>query len=88
MSTHSVESKRAIELQHAASDAYRLARDTRDADPALARAPTVAGLQRGCVRLCRRGACTRGGHRHLNRTLACRIDCGAATDPPTERGIA
>ncbi|WP_041492438.1 hypothetical protein [Burkholderia lata] len=46
MSTHSVETKQAIELQHAASDAYRLARDTRDADPALARAPSVARLQR------------------------------------------
>ncbi|EKS9797703.1 MULTISPECIES: hypothetical protein [Burkholderia] len=46
MMTNSVETKQAIELQHAASDAYRLARDTRDADPALARAPTVAGLQR------------------------------------------
>lgn len=38
MSTYSVETKRAIELQRAASDAYRLARDTRDADPALAHA--------------------------------------------------
>lgn len=46
MSTDSVETKQAIELQRAASDAYRLARDTRDADPALARAPSVAGLQR------------------------------------------
>ncbi|WP_175887362.1 hypothetical protein [Burkholderia contaminans] len=46
MSTYSVETKRAIELQHAASDAYRLARDTRDADPALARAPSVTALQR------------------------------------------
>ncbi|MCA7882313.1 hypothetical protein LGM58_03835 [Burkholderia contaminans] len=46
MSTHSVETKRAVELQHAASDAYRLARDTHDADPALARVPSVAALQR------------------------------------------
>jgi hypothetical protein len=46
MSTNSVETKQAIELQQVASDAYRLARDTRDADPALARAASVAGLQR------------------------------------------
>ncbi|KER65964.1 MULTISPECIES: hypothetical protein [Burkholderia] len=49
MSTHTVETKQAIELQHAASDAYRLARDTRDADPVLARAPSVAGLQRAAA---------------------------------------
>ncbi|WP_175952105.1 hypothetical protein [Burkholderia sp. BCC0405] len=41
--------KHAIELQHAASHAYRLARDTRDADPALARAPFVARLQRAAA---------------------------------------
>ncbi|HDR9482083.1 hypothetical protein BLA13014_01316 [Burkholderia aenigmatica] len=49
MSTHTVETKQAIELQHAASNAYRLARDTRDADPVLARAPSVAGLQRAAA---------------------------------------
>ncbi|MBN3830729.1 hypothetical protein [Burkholderia sp. Ac-20344] len=49
MSTHSVETKRAIDLQHAASDAYRLARDARDADPAHARAPIAAGLQQAAA---------------------------------------
>ncbi|MCA8276624.1 hypothetical protein LGN17_29510 [Burkholderia sp. AU30280] len=49
MTTYVDATKHAIELQHAASDAYRLARDTRDADPALARAPSVARLQRAAA---------------------------------------
>ncbi|MBY8604614.1 MAG: hypothetical protein IOC39_28960 [Burkholderia sp.] len=49
MSTHSVETTQAIALQHAASDAYQLARDARDADPAHARAPSVAGLQQAAA---------------------------------------
>ncbi|WP_423383054.1 hypothetical protein [Burkholderia sp. LMG 32019] len=49
MSTRSVETKQAIARQHAASDAYRLARDAYDADPAHTRAPSVAGLQRAAA---------------------------------------
>ncbi|MGU3781858.1 hypothetical protein [Burkholderia metallica] len=49
MNAQSAEAKQAIELQQAASDAYRLARDTRDADPMLARAPFVARLQRAAA---------------------------------------
>ncbi|ALX17094.1 hypothetical protein P350_36435 [Burkholderia cepacia JBK9] len=49
MNTHSVETKQAIALQQAASDAYRLARDARDADPVHACAPSVAGLQQAAA---------------------------------------
>jgi len=45
MSKHSVETKHAIELQQASSDAYRLARDVRDADSARTRAPSVVAMQ-------------------------------------------
>ncbi|MGY4724441.1 hypothetical protein [Burkholderia pyrrocinia] len=45
MSTDSVATKQANELQHASSDAYRQARDARDADPARARAPFVVAMQ-------------------------------------------
>ncbi|CAB3756658.1 hypothetical protein B7G54_36535 [Burkholderia puraquae] len=49
MSTHAVETKLAIGLQQAAAVAYRLARDARDADPAHARTPSVAGLQQAAA---------------------------------------
>ncbi|RQS20641.1 hypothetical protein DIE03_32860 [Burkholderia sp. Bp8992] len=49
MKPQSVATAEAIELQHASSDAYRLARDALDADPARARAPSVAGLQQAAA---------------------------------------
>ncbi|AXF25657.1 hypothetical protein CUJ89_35060 [Burkholderia pyrrocinia] len=49
MSTHSVEAEQAIELQHAASDAYRQARDARDADTARARVPSVVAMQQAAA---------------------------------------
>ncbi|NTX28605.1 hypothetical protein HT746_15955 [Burkholderia pyrrocinia] len=49
MSTHSVETKQAIELQHASSDAYRLARDVRDADTARIRSPSVVAMQQAAA---------------------------------------
>lgn len=45
MSTYSVETQHAIELQQASSDAYRLARDVRDADSARTRTPSVVAMQ-------------------------------------------
>ncbi|HDR9510574.1 hypothetical protein C5615_18565 [Burkholderia cepacia] len=45
MSTDSVATKQANELQHASSDVYRLARDVRDADTARIRAPFVVAMQ-------------------------------------------
>ncbi|MCA8305256.1 hypothetical protein LGN24_27600 [Burkholderia seminalis] len=51
MNTQNVDTKQAIERQHAASHAYRLARDAYDADPARARAraPAVAALQQAAA---------------------------------------
>lgn len=49
MSTHAVETKQAIEWQQAASDAYRLARDVRDADTARTRAPHVVAMQQAAA---------------------------------------
>ncbi|CAB3771795.1 hypothetical protein GQ57_36695 [Burkholderia sp. MSh2] len=49
MRTHSVETKHAIELQHASSDAYGHARDARDADSSRAAAPRVVALQRAAA---------------------------------------
>ncbi|VBB17161.1 hypothetical protein [Burkholderia stabilis] len=49
MSTHSVETTQAIELQRASSDAYRQARDAYDADPARAHAASVDALQQAAA---------------------------------------
>ncbi|MCA7951706.1 hypothetical protein LGM43_15670 [Burkholderia seminalis] len=49
MNTQNVDTKQAIERQHAASHAYRLARDAYDADPARARAPAVASQQQAAA---------------------------------------
>ncbi|MCU9951993.1 MULTISPECIES: hypothetical protein [Burkholderia] len=49
MSTHSVATKQAIDLQHASSDAYRQARDARDTDPARTRAPSIVAMQQAAA---------------------------------------